>query len=146
MHHGIADHPLVHPLFPSLDSHTLSPRPRARRGQRIRMLPVDRAEKEGGREGRQQSRMWLKGSGYLDLSASAGRFPPAHATEEAPVTNARASGWWDEAFWEQGQLPAPSNHPVETRWRLAALLVALNSDGDAARFGDFRRLHQRVAH
>ncbi len=91
MHHGIADHPLVHPLFPSLDSHTLSPRPRARRGQRIRMLPVDRAEKEGGREGRQQSRMWLKGSGYLDLSASAGRFPPAHATEGIGATRSNRS-------------------------------------------------------
>jgi carboxymethylenebutenolidase len=24
--------------------------------------------------------------------------------------------WWDDAFWEQGQIPAPTNHPVETRW------------------------------
>lgn len=24
--------------------------------------------------------------------------------------------WWDDAFWEQGQIPAPTNYPVETRW------------------------------
>ena len=41
---------------------------------------------------------------------------PVRAADEAPVTNARNAWWWDEAFWEQGQLPAPSNHPVETRW------------------------------
>jgi hypothetical protein len=25
MHHGIADHPRAHPLFPAVDSHALSP-------------------------------------------------------------------------------------------------------------------------
>jgi len=24
--------------------------------------------------------------------------------------------WWDEAFWQEGRITAPSNHPVETRW------------------------------
>ena len=24
--------------------------------------------------------------------------------------------WWDDAFWEQGQIPVATNHPVETRW------------------------------
>jgi len=41
---------------------------------------------------------------------------PVRAADEAPVTNARTAWWWDEAFWEQGRLPAPGNHPVETRW------------------------------
>lgn len=41
---------------------------------------------------------------------------PAHGADEAPVTNARDAWWWDEAFWEQGRIPAPTNHPVETRW------------------------------
>jgi carboxymethylenebutenolidase len=24
--------------------------------------------------------------------------------------------WWDDPFWEQGRLPVPVNHAVETRW------------------------------
>lgn len=24
--------------------------------------------------------------------------------------------WWDEAFWQQGEIAGTSNHPVETRW------------------------------
>ena len=24
--------------------------------------------------------------------------------------------WWDDAWWEQGRIPAPTNYPVETRW------------------------------
>ena len=26
------------------------------------------------------------------------------------------SWWWDNAWWEEGRIPAPTNHPVETRW------------------------------
>jgi carboxymethylenebutenolidase len=26
------------------------------------------------------------------------------------------SWWWDGAWWEQGRIPVPSNHAVETRW------------------------------
>lgn len=56
----------------------------------------------------------LRTIGFGLLLATA--LTPAHAADEAPVTNARESWWWDETFWEQGQLPTPSNHPVETRW------------------------------
>lgn len=35
-----------------------------------------------------------------------------------PMTNPvdPKAWWWDDAWWEQGQIPAPSNHKVETRW------------------------------
>jgi len=26
------------------------------------------------------------------------------------------SWWWDNAWWEEGHIPVPTNHPVETRW------------------------------
>ena len=26
------------------------------------------------------------------------------------------SWWWDDTWWEQGQIPVPTNYPVETRW------------------------------
>ena len=26
------------------------------------------------------------------------------------------SWWWDNAWWEEGQIPVPGNHKVETRW------------------------------
>ena len=35
------------------------------------------------------------------------------------IKTAPASGlpwWWNDTWWEQGQLPTPVNHPVETRW------------------------------
>lgn len=35
---------------------------------------------------------------------------------ETPAANAGQPGWWDNAWWEQGHIPVPSNHPVETRW------------------------------
>lgn len=41
-------------------------------------------------------------------------FIPAHAAE-APADGG-LPWWWDDAWWEQGQLPAPANHRVETRW------------------------------
>jgi carboxymethylenebutenolidase len=34
---------------------------------------------------------------------------------EAPKTTGQP-WWWDDGFWEQGQISAPANHPVETRW------------------------------
>jgi carboxymethylenebutenolidase len=35
-----------------------------------------------------------------------------------PFSNPVGAGawWWDEAWWERGQLPEPENHPVRTRW------------------------------
>ena len=35
-------------------------------------------------------------------------------TKTAPVSG--LPWWWNDAWWEQGQLPTPANHPVETRW------------------------------
>lgn len=39
---------------------------------------------------------------------------PGYAPMENPVGS--GSWWWDEAWWERGQIPAPTNHEVETRW------------------------------
>ncbi|HEU5338157.1 MAG TPA: dienelactone hydrolase family protein [Sulfuricaulis sp.] len=36
-------------------------------------------------------------------------------TEAAPASSGIA-WWWDDAWWEEGQIPAPTNYPVETRW------------------------------
>jgi len=44
---------------------------------------------------------------------------PAMAADDKNKATPASSGlswWWDEAWWEQGQIPAPTNHPVETRW------------------------------
>ena len=38
---------------------------------------------------------------------------PALAQE--PASSGRP-WWWDEAFWQEGRIAAPANHPVETRW------------------------------
>ena len=37
------------------------------------------------------------------------------AIAQEPASSGRP-WWWDDAFWQQGEIPAPSNHPVETRW------------------------------
>jgi carboxymethylenebutenolidase len=39
---------------------------------------------------------------------------PGYAPMENPV--GPGSGWWDPAWWEEGQIPEPANHPVTTRW------------------------------
>lgn len=42
---------------------------------------------------------------------------PVLAKDEVKSTPASAlPWWWNDAWWEQGQLPTPVNHPVETRW------------------------------
>lgn len=41
------------------------------------------------------------------------------ASAQDEIKTAPASGlpwWWSDSWWEQGQLPTPVNHPVETRW------------------------------
>jgi len=38
------------------------------------------------------------------------------ASAAEPPATADRLWWWDEGFWEQGQIAAPTNHPVETRW------------------------------
>lgn len=43
----------------------------------------------------------------------AGSLSAAVAQEPAPSGR---PWWWDDAFWEQGRIPAPTNLPVETRW------------------------------
>lgn len=44
---------------------------------------------------------------------------PALAAEDKAKAVPAPSGdtwWWDDAWWEQGQIPTPTNYPVETRW------------------------------
>jgi len=44
---------------------------------------------------------------------------PALAAEDETKSAPAPSGvawWWDDAWWEHGQIPAASNYPVETRW------------------------------
>jgi len=44
---------------------------------------------------------------------------PAMAADDnnkAMPTSTGLAWWWDDAWWEQGQIPAPTNYPVETRW------------------------------
>jgi carboxymethylenebutenolidase len=41
---------------------------------------------------------------------------PAHAADSPAGADGGLPWWWDDAWWEQGQLPVPANHPVETRW------------------------------
>jgi len=40
--------------------------------------------------------------------------PPGYAPMENPV--GPNSWWWDKAWWEDAQIPLPTNHKVETRW------------------------------
>jgi len=40
--------------------------------------------------------------------------PTGYQPMENPV--GPKSWWWDDAWWEQGQIPVPTNHKVETRW------------------------------
>jgi len=39
---------------------------------------------------------------------------PGYQPMENPV--GPQSWWWDNAWWEEGHIPAPINHSVETRW------------------------------
>ena len=42
---------------------------------------------------------------------------PLFAAEPPPAsTGGKTAWWWDESFWSDGQIPAPTNHAVETRW------------------------------
>jgi len=40
----------------------------------------------------------------------------ASAADPSPGATGQDAWWWDEAFWEAGQIPVTTNHPVETRW------------------------------
>jgi carboxymethylenebutenolidase len=39
---------------------------------------------------------------------------PGYQPMENPI--GPQSWWWDNAWWEEGQIPVPINHSVETRW------------------------------
>jgi carboxymethylenebutenolidase len=41
---------------------------------------------------------------------------PLFAAESPSAPAGVSSWWWDESFWSDGQIPVPTNHPVETRW------------------------------
>lgn len=44
---------------------------------------------------------------------------PAMAANDKNKSTPASSGlswWWDDAWWEQGQIPAPTNYPIESRW------------------------------
>jgi carboxymethylenebutenolidase len=39
---------------------------------------------------------------------------PGYAPMDNPV--GMSSWWWDQSWWDSGQIPVPTNHKVETRW------------------------------
>jgi len=46
-------------------------------------------------------------------------FTPALAADDKTKAAPAPSGvawWWDDAWWEHGLIPTPTNYPVETRW------------------------------
>ena len=46
--------------------------------------------------------------------AAAQAATPGYQPMENPV--GPQSWWWDNAWWDEGQIPAPTNHKVTTRW------------------------------
>lgn len=46
--------------------------------------------------------------------AAAQAASPGYQPMENPV--GPKSWWWDNSWWEEGQIPVPTNHKVETRW------------------------------
>jgi len=50
----------------------------------------------------------------LLLQVTAMAASPGYQPMQNPV--GPQSWWWDNAWWEEGRIPAPTNHPVETRW------------------------------
>ncbi len=55
---------------------------------------------------------------FLFLLSALSPTPALAAEDEARTASAPTASawWWNDAWWEQGQIPAPTNHPVETRW------------------------------
>ncbi len=41
---------------------------------------------------------------------------PVLAAENNPMPVGGQSWWWDDDFWSRGQIAAPANHAVDTRW------------------------------
>ena len=56
----------------------------------------------------------------LALSVTRSLAAPTPETAEiappAATTAVDDRWWWDDAFWDGGQIPVPTNYPVETRW------------------------------
>ena len=50
----------------------------------------------------------------LLLQVTAMAASPGYQPMQNPV--GPQSWWWDNAWWEEGRIPVPTNHPVETRW------------------------------
>jgi carboxymethylenebutenolidase len=50
----------------------------------------------------------------LSPTATAQAAAPGYQPMDNPV--GPGSWWWDERWWEQGQIALPTNHQVETRW------------------------------
>ena len=40
----------------------------------------------------------------------------AEDENRAAPAPAGVAWWWNDAWWEQGQIPAATNYPLETRW------------------------------
>ena len=59
-------------------------------------------------------RCWMTCLTILLPIASVWAASPGYQPMENPV--GPDSWWWNDAWWEEGQIPAPSNHSVETRW------------------------------
>jgi carboxymethylenebutenolidase len=48
------------------------------------------------------------------VATAADAATPGYTPMENPV--GRDSWWWDDAWWDEGQIPVPTNHRVETTW------------------------------
>ena len=51
---------------------------------------------------------------FLLSTAAAVAASPGYEPMQNPV--GPQSWWWDNAWWEEGRIPVPTNHEVETRW------------------------------
>ena len=79
-------------------------------------------------------RFWIACLMALLPIAPAWTASPGYQPMENPV--GPESWWWDDAWWEEGHIPVPSNHSVETRWIeypnddvLVPAMVAYPADG-----------------
>ncbi len=56
---------------------------------------------------------WVLCASLIQITAALAA-TPGYAPMQNPI--GPNSWWWDNAWWEEGQIPVPSNHKVETRW------------------------------
>lgn len=57
---------------------------------------------------------WLSLMALLLSVAAVQAASPGYRPMENPV--GMDGWWWDPDWWEEGRIPVPENHPVETRW------------------------------